>query len=373
MRHDLVPGMHYRGLIELTSMACFLLRRPVMRSSNPGLGYFSTGLAALAISLASGCQIYLDVDDGDGNGGGAVDAGVPYPDAGGCYGGPVPVPPYNPALLLRDPSTGQCVDFNWDGGWDPCLPVPPVPVPPWGQCDSACSLYDVDELGCMNASGCQAAYTQVVQADGQVDTVFVGCWDNSDDYAADPSLACEQLDAWNCSMRDDCSPLHADGSCMPDAMGGTLCWYGNFATCMPEVVPGCTSDDHCAPGWECVVPDSCAGEPPCSGAPGEDCSTSCAGTCVPAAGSCNGEVLCDSVPPACPPDRVPGVANGCWTGECILLSDCEPPTLDCRAIPSQEECLAQDACMPVYGGLNCSCDDSGCTCEQWVYEGCTSR
>lgn len=327
------------------------------------------------MSLASGCQIYIDPGDGNGGGGGAaVDAGVPYPDAGGCYGDdPVPLPPDLPGVVLRDPFTGECVDFGW-GGWDPCLPVPPAPPPPpWGSCDSACSAYDFDELGCVNAYGCQAAYTRVAQPDGEEGTSFIGCWDNGDDLSGDPSWACEALDPWYCSMRDDCSPVYEDGYCFPDAAGRQSCVSRGFVACMAEVVPGCVSDDQCGPGWACEIPDSCGVEPPCSGAPDQDCSSTCAGTCVPAAGSCNGEVFCDAEPPGCPPDRVPGVSNGCWTGQCILVENCEPPMLDCRAIPSQDECLAQDACMPVYGGLGCTCDDSGCSCREWVYEGCRNR
>lgn len=40
------------------------------------------------------------------------------------------------------------------------------------------------------------------------------------------------------------------------------------------------------------------------------------------AGRCSGPVICDMVPPHCPDGTTPGIANRCWTGECIPLEQC---------------------------------------------------
>jgi hypothetical protein len=40
------------------------------------------------------------------------------------------------------------------------------------------------------------------------------------------------------------------------------------------------------------------------------------------AGSCSEVATCTTPPPACPADRTPGVANGCYTGACIPNALC---------------------------------------------------
>ena len=45
---------------------------------------------------------------------------------------------------------------------------------------------------------------------------------------------------------------------------------------------------------------------------------------TPIAGSCTEVATCSTPPPACPSDRTPGVAAGCFTGACIPNDLCAP-------------------------------------------------
>jgi hypothetical protein len=110
-------------------------------------------------------------------------------------------------------------------------------------------------------------------------------------------------------------------------------------------------------------------------------------TCVPISepdpGTCYGDVFCDALPPECPEGTTPGIANGCYTGLCIALADCEqPPQPACEEIMGEEECYSRLDCSATYVGVNCTCqggqpcrcsaEDSSCTCERFDFAGCVS-
>ena len=320
----------------------------------------------MAMTLGAGCQFYFDTG---GGGGGTPDAGV-YPDAGGCYDQP---PVYEPGLELRDPYTGQCETFGVY--YDYCAPgpVPPAPAPPpWGMCVSECTAFDQDEAGCQATPGCRAAYVENIDFDAGERTFF-GCWATGLDWAP-ADLPCDALDAWDCSMRDDCSALHV-GQCYTDRTGQFDCDYGPFLSCLAETGAGggCTDDSQCGVGYRCDIPVDCDVQiPECASDPSLGC-TDCGGTCVPVDGTCYGEVFCDSIPPACPPDMVATVADGCWTGACKLVEECEPAPVVCSDLGSEDECLAYDGCVPYYEGVDCTCNDGGCTCGKWVFTRCDAQ
>src|SRR5690606_6714992 len=120
---------------------------------------------------------------------------------------------------------------------------------------------------------------------------------------------CAGLDAWECSRHDDCVALHASNCGDPSNPGDPTDPNGDIA---------------------CGISDfrECAAEP------GAD------------PGQCYGQVLCDSLPPACPPDSIAGQQNGCWTGSCIPVSDCEP--MPCDMIADEQACVDRADCDALY-------------------------
>lgn len=261
----------------------------------------------MTLSL-TGCELYF--------GGGGGDDCL-YGGGGDMGGAPAPVPG------LRNPNTGQCEYYGGGGGdvrCDACgicepLPADPVMPPTWGFCESECSY--LDEAACLATPGCRGAYLEGF--------AFYECW------AVDMSGPiqggqCAGLDALECSRHDDCVAVHASDCTSPSDPGGLVCGNGEFVMCAAE--------------------------------PGAD------------PGQCYGEVLCDSLPPACPPDSVAGIRDGCWTGSCISVTACEPPP--CAMLQSEQECVSRIECDALYEGSNCTCDAAGnCTCETWTYTGCT--
>lgn len=98
------------------------------------------------------------------------------------------------------------------------------------------------------------------------------------------------------------------------------------------------------------------------------------------------DVLCDSLPPQCPPGDVPEVVGGCW-GQCVPILECETepncdgcqggicveyqafttdyrcvaPTLMCAALECN--CLAPYVCVDPFDGCFPSAGDAAVTCE----------
>lgn len=394
--------------------------------------------AAILVLLA-GCDLYFGGDDeppctGWGTGGGAS----------------------QPSQQLRNPETGQCEDYGgWGGCYDSCGPCAYdlAAQPDWGSCYSKCE--GLDEASCLGASGCIAAYDEYIDyADAPSINNFKGCW------ATAPSGPIQGGDCWNlgaqeCSRHDDCSMYFGDGygndappnaliapstfeRCAPEpttqGCDGVNCGPGSHcedqcyacdgktgpcdAWCSPVCVPdepSCNTID-CGPGYTCI--ETCTGMDPTAGSGGGAVPPGqCYGQCVPDGtgdpGSCYGDVLCDSLPPACPANTTAGRANGCWTGYCIPNTACGPndpgscdgqvacatpppacpsgtvagrlngcwsgfcipqsscPMVACESLTSEMSCLARPECTPVYGGSNCTCaPNGGCTCEDLTYERC---
>jgi hypothetical protein len=267
-------------------------------------------LATAFITLSStGCIIYFGDDDDDDclYGGGGAE--------------PAPLPG------VRNPVTGQC-EYHYGGGGgggcdacgvcEPTSIDPAGPVPSWGYCESACSY--LDEATCLATAGCRAAYMD--------DFGYYECW--AVDMSGPVQGQCAGLDAWECSRHDDCVAWHTS-SCSSDdptdPSGDIACAIGSFRECAAE--------------------------------PGAD------------PGSCFGEVLCDALPPECPPDSIAGRRDGCWTGACILVEECEP--IACESLADEQACVDRADCVALYEGSDCTCDANGnCTCSTWTFTSCAT-
>jgi hypothetical protein len=214
---------------------------------------------------------------------------------------------------LRNPDTGICEPFVNPGGGcnDPCncTDVPQAePVPLPDWATCYSSCEALDETTCLATSACRAAYAG--------DT-FYQCWSTAPSGPAQGG-DCTTFGSYECSRHDDCVARHAVGAPI-----------GPFVSCGPE-----------------------------SGIP-------------PDPGSCVGEVVCAEAPPACPPDTVAGRRDGCWTGFCIPLADCD----QAPACSDMDEmgCIGRSDCAPVYEGQNCSCNGTSCTCQTWIFDACVDR
>jgi hypothetical protein len=139
--------------------------------------------------------------------------------------------------------------------------------------------------------------------------------------------ACSTLDPAGCAARHDCMSETCGGGC--GVAGAFTCYDpAHPPPCaqlaLPCVRVPCASLGlaDCEPRADCHAvfadPGTC------------DCET--AGCCLAfsacATGKpadCSGDAVCQSLPPACGPNRVVSVANGCWEG-CVRPEDCGPLT-----------------------------------------------
>ena len=293
-------------------------------------------LAALLLLPASGCFFVFDDDHRCGGGG---DTAWPGPSAD--------------PIGLRNPATGLCeyVGGGGGGGGDDCYETQsaraPAYVPDWGTCASACEF--LDETSCQAADGCRAVYTDWCTTAG-VDCLsrdFAACWPTA------PSGPfrngdCRGLDAYACSLYDDCSPVH-EASCVPGAPGCVNTAAG-FLACDDErgtPPPVCTALDESA----CIVRADCT--------PlyeGSDCS------CDPSGCHCNTQtfVSCEAG----------GGGEGQRCGDitcagdqyCVHSIGGAPPGVDfysCEALPA--------ACLDLPTVPTCACladEPCGWECQQ---------
>jgi hypothetical protein len=228
---------------------------------------------------------------------------------------------------FRNPITGVCESFGGttgsgdncgDFGGDRDL-AEPAPNPDYAQCFAGCE--GLDETSCTDAPGCRAIYLSDCPADAVCDSInynFVDCWGVAP-ASPDPSLACEGLDAYNCSRSQDCAARHLQD------LNGNL---GEFESCASE-------------------------------------------TGVGPEGSCVGEPACNSLPPDCPSGTVPGRDETCWTGFCIPLDECDQIPA-CGSL-GERDCVDRADCAPDYRGEDCTCDATGCTCADFTFAGCGER
>lgn len=341
------------------------------------------GLALLVLLTVPACTIYFGGDDDDD---------CAFED---------PIAPEG----LRNPETGACEYLGGGGGG--CGAIEPLGdaeaapqyIPDWGACPSACEA--LDEQSCWAAERCRAVYlnggcgTGTGESDCQpLPSQFLGCWSIAPSGPAYERVACESLDAYECSRHNDCvgnyteawlarepfadAPSYAFQSCGPepvvdsclnldcgigyhceercfpcdDADGDGVCPPFCEGMCVPDEPPGTCADVTCGPGEQCEL--QCRMDP--NGGMDE-----CWPVCVPVGGGCAAidcgpgyhcEEQC-VVPPPCLPDET------CEPPSCgpVCVPDTNPG--DCEAIADEMACIAA-SCRPLYTGT-CWIDASG----QW--------
>lgn len=223
----------------------------------------------------------------------------------------------------RNPYTGLCESFGGYGGGgggstcgdyqEEAPAQDPVPIPDWGICDGFCET--LVESDCLAAEECRGSYRDTCAQDSACEPEFNQCW------AVTPgggfsTEACATFDAEECARHSECAAVHLwDGTTL-----------GSFSFCADE--PAGTTDP----------------------------------------GSCVGEVSCDSLPPECPANTLPGRVDACWSGFCIPVGQCD--ALPSCASQSEEACIGRGDCQALYEGVNCDCTGEACVCESWLYESC---
>ena len=280
-------------------------------------------------------------------------------------------------------------DCLWSGVnfWQ-CSAVPSTGPIEGGDC------WGLDAQTCSEHDDCASAYTPL---DPSVAHTFDQCFPEPGAVDACTGVTC----APGSHCEDQCTP------CDPKDPS-TGCMSTCTATCVPDIT--CATVD-CAPGYTCE--EVCNG-PICD--PPGPCPDQCAPECVPVGtgpGDCYGTVTCTNAPPACPANTTPGVANGCYTGYCIPISACgkdpgscypdggvmcsiAPPACPsgtepgiangcwtgycipdwactaapCASITDEKTCISRSDCEPIYDGMDCTCDPSGCTCATETFARC---
>lgn len=113
-----------------------------------------------------------------------------------------------PRISLRNPTTLVCEPFH--------VPSPTCPdesePPTWATCNACSNI--ATQAECLAAAGCRATYDNCYLFDEPCigGRVYVGCV--GVDRAGPVAGACEDLDANDCSSRDDCAA-----------------WYQHHPTC----------------------------------------------------------------------------------------------------------------------------------------------
>ena len=199
---------------------------------------------------------------------------------------------------------------------------------------------------------------------------------------------------YTCTTNNDCAAgcYCANGVCEEAGFcgAGTACPDGFHcedarSSCVPDT---CTTSAECPTGQYCDGAGSCVSSCTCTtDASAQDqgfayCDET-RGTCepTPAAGSCAGTVTCNQVEPTCAAGQVALIKDGCWTGTCQAIAQCDL-TPSCTALQFEADCLARTGeCSSIYVGLNCtnstgtSCTagDSGCVCQSFEFAECRVR
>ena len=159
------------------------------------------------------------------------------------------------------------------------------------------------------------------------------------------------------------------------------------STAAPATVRDGVLERHLLPGLhpDGGGPGNCYGSVTCNSAPPQcpanttpgvanGCYT---GYCIPVSqcgpndpGECYGQVTCNIAPPSCPMGTLPGVINGCWTGFCIPTGQCEVPA--CETLTDETTCESRMDCIPVYNGTDCTCTPVGLHLRDETWERCES-
>jgi len=303
-----------------------------MTTQRSTLGYAGLILAA-ALLFFGGCTLYFGPDDD----------GPPSCDDPRYCGG---TPGYQCDSDRECAAGCYCTDAEPEDGQ-------------WGTC--------VESGYCGSASDCGPGMTC---DDGTCKPTNRGCMS---DYDCPSGTVCDPAGQY-------CVPTQAcDGGCPM----GTRC-DETRNTCVPV---GCTDDSQCAAGCycdeqtgTCAETSYCTADDQCPA--GQYCDEN-RSTCMPGtdpnAPSCGGAVTCDAAPPTCPAGQVPLIANGCYTGACRAIDQCDTPPV-CEVINDEAHCLGRMDCTALYTGINCrdpqgnacTSGSANCTCERFQFAHCAA-
>ncbi len=250
-------------------------------------------LFLLALAALPACNIYWGDDGDDCEGNGDV-----------AFSG------------LRNPENGACESFGGGGGgcYQPQAEADDgarAPLPDWGECPSACE--QLTESDCWAAERCRAVYTVTeCPQDALCDeppTAFYGCWSIAPSGPAYERVACESLDAYDCSRHNDCVGVY---SSLMWAFAALEAPPLQFESCATEQQQGCYGDADCPSGWNCTANTDCLPPPGCD-AESNACPPVCYGVCEPPIGTC---AVIECVPgyhceETCFPCDSPGGGVGC--------------------------------------------------------------
>lgn len=192
---------------------------------------------------------------------------------------------------------------------------------------------------------------------------------------------------------DDGQALPGDGQCLSDGYYVNGEWVS--AQC-PGGGNECASNDDCAAGCYCVVPEGATSGGKCEEAGFCSEDADCAAgykcdersSCVPDENpaTCAGviDASCTNGAPKCAQGQVPLIQDGCYADinhdgrfDCQAIAACPaPPT--CSAYQYATDCDNANGCTVVTKGVNCTmsngsaCQDGvpGCVCAMYIYDSC---
>ncbi len=196
-------------------------------------------------------------------------------------------------------------------------------------------------------------------------------------------------DEWGCTD-DTGTDVVIGGSCASNYDCAAGCYCSDDGAC--EEFGFCESNANCPAGFVCDDRGSCVpsgGEAP----PTERCTltSDCSGEFVcddrglcippwinPPGPTCQAPVTCSADAPICPAGSTPAIESDCYTGECMLDSDCpDGAPFECSDL-SESACVEDPICGSVYRGVNCTSDTGdectsgsvNCTCESFQFDYC---
>ena len=210
---------------------------------------------------------------------------------------------------------------------------------------------------------------------------------NTCNPTGNPQAACQSDKDCSSGLTCDVKSGQCQGQrmCQSDADcgAGFSCQNG---VCEPAA---CNGNDSCTPGSMCPTPGAnCMNTCMCTTdaqaqANGYDYCDETRDTCMkgknPDAGSCSGNAS-TAATPMCPPNEVPLIRDGVYTGTCEPISSCDvaPP---CAVLNTEAACLAQiGMCEPSYNGVDCTTSNgsacttgaTNCMCASFTYNTCTA-
>ncbi|HWU89506.1 MAG TPA: hypothetical protein VN253_19730 [Kofleriaceae bacterium] len=184
----------------------------------------------------------------------------------------------------------------------------------------------------------------------------------------------------------------SSGTCLSDGYYVNGEWVS--AQC-PGGGNECASNDDCAAGCHCAIPDGasqgkceeagfCSKDSDCAAGYKCDDRSSCIPDPNPPSCAAPIDPTCTNGAPKCPAGQVPLIQDGCYADinndgrfDCSAISACAAPP-SCSAFQYAADCMAGNACTVVTKGINCTkpgggaCQDgqAGCTCAMYIYDSC---